>query len=173
MKRLLGPSLTAITILACGESTLGPPDRSSENPGGPEFAPAVTQTQHNEFEVSFVDFIPCSNGGAGELVSFSGPLNELLHVTFTANGHATVKSQLRFQGISGTGQITGDRWDAVGVRQDLVTLFVGTEITFVNNYRLIAAGKGSNLSIHENFHLKLDADGVVTTSHDNFRADCK
>jgi hypothetical protein len=45
--------------------------------------------------------------------------------------------------------------------------------TFVNNFRIIGQGPGNNFVLHENFHLTINANGEVTTVHDNFSADCK
>ena len=45
--------------------------------------------------------------------------------------------------------------------------------TFVNNFRIIGQGPGNNFLLHEDFHITVNANGDVITSHDNFSADCK
>ena len=45
--------------------------------------------------------------------------------------------------------------------------------TFINNFRIIGQGPGNNFLVHENFHLTINANGDVTTVHDNFSVDCK
>lgn len=126
-------------------------------------------------EINLLVFVPCANGGAGEVVELAGPLHTL--VTFRFNGHQVGgKGHFQPQGISGKGLTTGDSYRAVGVTQ---SIFSGslengkfTE-TFVNNFRIIGQGRGNNFAIHENFHLTINANGEVTTFHDNFSADCK
>lgn len=56
-------------------------------------------------------FIPCANAGAGENVLLSGNLHALN--TFTINGNSVRSSyHIQPQGISGTGMITGDKYQA-------------------------------------------------------------
>lgn len=134
---------------------------------------AVVINQSDEINLSV--FVPCANGGAGEVVELSGPLHTL--VTFRFNGHQVGgKGHFQPQGLSGTGLTTGDSYRGVGVTQ---SIFSGslengkfTE-TFVNNFRIIGQGRGNNFAVHENFHLTINANGEVTTFRDNFSADCK
>jgi hypothetical protein len=125
--------------------------------------------------LSLFVFIPCANDGAGEEVLLEGRLHTLL--TFTINGNnVSGKTHFQPQGLSGTGLTTGDKYQGVGVTQDH---FKGSlqngqfTTTFVNNFRMIGQGPGNNFSIHETFHLTVNANGVVTSTHDNFRATCK
>ena len=120
-------------------------------------------------------FVPCANGGAGEIVDFSGDLHIVFEFTINGN-NVTGKSHNQPQGIRGIGRITGDRYGAVGVTQDTFkgSLQNGqyTE-TLVNNFRLIAPGPGNNTEIHENAHVTINANGDVTVLIDNFSAECK
>lgn len=119
--------------------------------------------------------IPCANGGAGEIVDFSGDLHVVVSLTINGNS-VSGKSHYQPQGIKGIGQVTGDQYNAVGVTQDAFhgSLQNGryTE-TFVNNFRLIGPGPGNNLQIHENAHITINANGEVTVLLDNFSATCK
>ena len=105
----------------------------------------------------------------------SGPLHTL--VTFTINGRTiSGKNHFQPQGISGVGVDTGDSYRAVGVTQDhFKASLTGGQLnqTFVNNFRIIGQGPGNNFQFHENFHLAVNANGQVTTVHDNFSANCK
>jgi hypothetical protein len=120
-------------------------------------------------------FIPCANGGAGEIVDFTGDLHIL--VSFTINGNnVSGKSHFQPQGLKGVGQVTGDQYNAVGVTQESFkgSLQNGqyTE-TFVNNFRLIGPGPGNNYQVHENAHVTINANGDVTAFIDNLSVDCK
>ena len=119
--------------------------------------------------------VPCANGGAGEIVDFSGVLHIVL--SFTINGNnVSGKSHYQPQGLKGVGQITGDSYNAVGVTQESIkgSLQNGQfSATYVNNFRLIGPGPGNNLQAHENAHITINANGDVTAFIDNFGTDCK
>lgn len=138
--------------------------------------PAQAEVLVNDsIDISLVAFVSCANGGAGELVVLEGPLHIL--TSFTINGNnVSGKSHFQPQGISGVGQTTGDTYHATGVTQDN---FKGSfnngqfNETFINNFRIIGQGPGNNFTVHENFHLTINANGELTSFHDNFNVDCK
>jgi hypothetical protein len=138
--------------------------------------PANAAVQVNDTtNIDLIVFIPCAAGGAGELVDLSGPLHTL--ITFTINGN-NVRGYFHFQpqGISGSGETTGDKYQATGVTQQSFTQSLQNgqaNLTFVNNFRMIGQGPGNNFLVHETFHFTVNADGTTTVTHDNFSADCK
>jgi hypothetical protein len=120
-------------------------------------------------------FVPCAAGGAGEVVDLSGPLHIL--VTFTINGN-NVSGVMHFQpqGVSGTGETTGDKYQGTGVTQSsfkIPLLNGAATFTSVNNFRIIGQGPGNNYLVHENAHVTINANGTVTVFHDNFSVACK
>jgi len=126
-------------------------------------------------DMNFAAFVPCANNGTGEVVSLTGPLHIL--ITYTLNGNRVRgKTHFQPQGLSGSGLITGEIYRGVGVTQ---SEFSGSlqngqfNQTYVNNFRIIGRGTGNNYSVHENFHLAINANGEVSSYHDNFSADCK
>jgi len=132
-------------------------------------------TTNTQVPIVFSVLIPCANGGAGEIVDFSGNLHAI--VSFTINGNnVSGKTQFQPQGLKGIGQITGDQYNAVGVTQDTFKGSIQngqyTE-TYVNNFRLIGPGPGNNIQIHENAHVTINANGDVSVLIDNFGAVCK
>jgi hypothetical protein len=118
-------------------------------------------------------FIPCAADGAGEVVFLTGNLHVLLRFNTDQAGGIHVASHFQPQGISGTGQTTGDKYQATGVTQDEFNAKVGVEETFVNNFRIIGQGNGNNFLIHETFHIKFNASGIPRASVDNFSVDCR
>jgi hypothetical protein len=138
--------------------------------------PAQAAVEVNtSFDTFLVVFVPCANGGAGEIVDLQGPLHVL--ISFTINGNkVSGDSHFQPQGISGVGESTGDTYHATGVTQDH---FDGSfnngqfNETFINNFRIIGQGPGNNFLIHENFHVTINANGDLTSFHDNFSVDCK
>jgi hypothetical protein len=138
--------------------------------------PANAAVQVNDTtDISLSVFIPCAAGGAGEIVDLSGPLHTL--ISFTVNGN-NVSGSFHFQpqGISGTGESTGTKYQATGVTSETFknSLQNGqANLTFVNNFRIIGQGPGNNYLVHETMHVTINADGTATVSHDNFSVDCK
>jgi len=138
--------------------------------------PANAAVQVNDkTNISLTVFIPCAAGGAGEVVDLSGPLHTL--ISFTINGN-NMSGYFHFQpqGISGTGETTGDKYQATGVTQESFknSLQNGqANLTFVNNFRIIGQGPGNNFLVHETMHITINANGTLTVFHDNFRVACK
>ena len=139
--------------------------------------PANAAKQVNDMsDINLTVFVPCAAGGAGELVDLSGPLHTL--ITFTINGN-NVSGTAHFQpqGLSGTGETTGDKYQATGVTK--ASSFKGSfqngqfTQTHVNNFRIIGSGSGNNFLVHEVLHVTFNANGTVTVFHDNFSIDCK
>jgi hypothetical protein len=96
---------------------------------------------------------------------------------FVPNGN-NVSGFFHFQpqGISGTGESTGAKYQAIGVTQEsFKNSFQNGQVneTFVNNFRIIGQGPGNNFLVHETLYFTINADGTVTVFHDNFSVDCK
>jgi len=77
------------------------------------------------------------------------------------------------QGVSGFSLTTGTKYQATGITRDNFSGRFGFEETFVNNFRIIGQGPGNNFLVHENFHITVNANGTVTSFHDNFSIECK
>ena len=139
--------------------------------------PANAAKQVNDFsDIDLTVFVPCAAGGAGEVVDLSGPLHTL--ITFTINGN-NVSGTAHFQpqGIAGTGETTGDKYQATGVTKDssFKLSFQNGQANqmFVNNFRIIGQGPGNNYLVHEEAHITINANGIVTVLHDNLSVVCK
>ena len=138
--------------------------------------PANAAVQVNDTTVINLQvFVPCALGGTGEVVDLAGPLHTLM--TFTINGN-NVSGGFHFQpqGITGTGETSGDKYQATGETQQSFSASLQngqTSLTFVNNFRIIGQGPGNNYLVHETFHFTINADGTTTVTHDNFSVDCK
>jgi hypothetical protein len=141
---------------------------------GPAFAQALAITTNDFVPFAQINFVPCANGGAGELVQIQGTLHIQQHITINDN-RATIKSHFQPQGAGGTGLTTGDTYNAVGVTQEVDTLALtagATEFTFVNNFRLIGQGPDNNLQVHQLVHVTINANGTVTNVIDNSSVEC-
>ena len=123
--------------------------------------------------VGYAGFVPCADGGAGEILSGAIDVHNL--VTSSVNGNnVSWRFQFQPQGGSMVGAITGDTYRVTGVSHggshesldgDHYTL------TYVNAFQLIGPGPGNNLRVHETAHLTINGDEVVV-QHDNLTIDC-
>ena len=118
-------------------------------------------------------FVPCADGGAGEVVTLSGDLHTVLRYTESASGGIHVAAHFQPQGISGVGETTGARYRGTGVTQDEFNATVGVEETFVNNFRIIGQGPGNNVLVHSVFHITFNANGSITALVDTLSVDCR
>ena len=138
------------------------------------FAQAITITTNDFVPFAQVVFVPCANGGAGEVVLISGTLHIQQHITINDN-RANVKIHFQPQGATGVGLTTGDTYNAVGVtqEQDSIPITNGAfEFTFINNFRIIGPGPDNNLQVHQTVHTTVNANGDVTSTVDNTSIDC-
>ena len=141
-------------------------------------APAHAAVQVNDrTEIALTVFVPCADGGAGEVVDLAGPLHTL--VSFTIHGNnVSVSGYFHFQPqeVVGVGETTGVKYQATGVtQQSFKTAFLNSQanLTYVNNFRIIGQGPGNNYLVHETLHLTFNANGTVTVVHDNLSIACQ
>jgi len=126
-------------------------------------------------DINLSNFVPCALGGVGEIIDISGPLHTLISITINGNN---VSGYFHFQpqGISGTGETTGAKYDGTGVTEQSFKSSLQNgkaNLTYVNNFRIIGQGAGNNYLVHETMHITINADGTLTVFHDNFSIDCK
>src|SRR5262245_60040343 len=117
---------------------------------------------------AYSGFVPCANGGAGELVTGTIDVHNLVTSTVNSNHDS---SQFQFQPHGSlVGRTTGDTYRLTGAARGTYNdnLQSGDYIlTYVNNYQLIGPGTGNNLRVHEIAHLTIHGDEVVV-QHDDF-----
>jgi len=170
MRRLLTLFLFALAVPACDTPPTTAPTGEA---GQPQFR-ADALMQNFQIPINLSVLVPCADGGAGEVVDLSGDLHVLLHVTLHDDGRFVFKEHFQPQGISGTGEVTGDKYQATGVTQDItVRGRVGVTTTAVNNFRIIGQGPGNNLLVHVTFHVTVNANGTATAEVNNVRVGCK
>jgi hypothetical protein len=129
-------------------------------------------TTNEQVPLTFAGFVPCANGGAGEIVSGTIDVHNLITSTVNANH---VSDQFQFQ-PHGTmvGAITGDVYHVAGVTQGTSTENLQNgqyTLTYANTFQLIGPGPGNNLLVHEVAHITRNGDDVIV-QHDNLRIDC-
>jgi hypothetical protein len=167
MKRLALLAVAGL-LVACDDAPTIPTDTPS-----PSFA-AVASTTSMSFPVDLVVFVDCADGGSGESVALSGNLHSVVHTTVNPNGFTSFWHN-QPQGISGVGLTTGDKYQGTGVtRNRFGGSFVNGQYsdTYVNNYRIFGQGPGNNFTLHETYHVTVNANGDVTADVENVTADC-
>src|SRR5436189_5792860 len=102
--------------------------------------PANAAKQVNDVsDINLTVFVPCAAGGAGELVDLSGPLHTLITLTISGN-NVSGTAHFQPQGLSGSGETTGDKYHATGATKDssFKASFQNAQAnqTFINNCRI-------------------------------------
>jgi len=117
-------------------------------------------------------FVPCANGGAGEVVNLTGSLHILATVTFDSAGGVHGTLLFNPQNVSGVGSVSGAGYRGTGETLSTFSGNVGAVSTLVNNFRIIGAGGAASLQVHENIAVVVNANGTVTTSIDHVSVTC-
>ena len=128
---------------------------------------------NDEMPLAYAGFVPCANGGAGEILFGTIQVHTLITSTVNDNN---VSDQFQFQPHgSMIGAVTGDTYRVTGVTRGMSKESLqndGHALTYVNNFRLIGPGPGNNFLVHETAHVVMNGDDVVV-QHDDLSIDCK
>src|SRR5678815_3063630 len=81
---------------------------------GVAFSQALSITTNDFIPFAQAAFVPCANGGAGEVVLVEGTLHVQNHLTIN-NNRLSLKTHFQPQGAVGTGTITGDKYQALSL----------------------------------------------------------
>ena len=129
-------------------------------------------TVSQSFPISLVVFVPCAAGGVGEDVELTGNLHDLFHFSSDAAVGLHLSIVSNPQGVTGTGLTTGDKYQGTGITRSQLNTMPGYTDTQINNFRIIGQGSNNNFLLHDNFHITVNANGMITTFHDNFSVEC-
>ena len=132
-------------------------------------AQTVTNTT---ISFGYAGWVPCANGGTGELVTGTIEMHDL--VTSTVNENVDASQFMYAPRGSLVGLITGDTYRLTGVtRGTYVEVTQGDRYaaTYVNRYQLIGPGPGNNLTVRETTHITREGDDIVVR-HDDFAIEC-
>ena len=142
----------------------------------PSFGAASTTKVNLRVPISFEQFVPCANGGAGEILDVSGPLNVNIHTTTNNNGGTNVLMHFNPQRIRGVGRDTGDVYQGNGMSMFHTTIGPGGlpfSDTFIDNFIFIGPGTGNNLVTHQTVKVTINANGEATADVNIDNIDCK
>lgn len=111
---------------------------------------------------------PCN----GEVVTYSGYIHDTYHLTFDNAGGVHIVFQDNAQGIHGVGDL-GNAYTGTQAQHDSMNGNVGEEETATSTFTIISHGSAPNFVAHSDFHITVNADGTVTSYHDNMSATCQ
>jgi hypothetical protein len=142
--------------------------------GGPSSA-AYAAAEVIKIPVDGIVVDACAADGAGEEVHVTGKIHNVVQYIFDSAGGFHLKVHSNYQGVSGTGLTTGDKYQATGNLDFEINGKVGQDRTVAEAISIlfISQGNGNNFLLHGTFHMTVNADGIVTAFVDNFRAECK
>ena len=164
--------LLSIVLAACGDATRATGPAPAFDAAIPTARAAVLK-ENVTVPVELTVEVPCAAGGAGEVVALSGRLHMLVHVTIDGGGGLHIRSHTNPQGVSGTGLTTGTLYRATGATQERASIGRTDTFTYVNNFRIIGAGRGNDYVLHQNLHVTVNANRAITADADNFRIECR
>lgn len=123
------------------------------------------------FQTSF--YVPCANGGTGEIVTLAGLIHEVYNVTTDGGGYAHVMMHSQPMGVSGTGTTSGYRYRGTGVTQEVMNTRFGTQLSLENIINIIGPGPGNNFMMHQTVHMSVSADGTVSADRSSTTFVCQ
>ena len=130
-------------------------------------------TTNEQLSFAYAGYVPCANGGAGELLTGTIDVHDLASETVNGNDVAWRFTFERHGEL--VGQVTGDTYRLADVEHGAYTQSLGTDhatLTYVNRYRLVGPGPGNNLVVRETAHVTIDADENAVVQRDDFAVDC-
>ena len=112
------------------------------------------------------DTVLAPEQACGEAIHLSGTLLAQFTFTETPSGNVEVGFHFNPQGITGVGLTSGATYHATGETLGTTTINAkgGISDTFVNNFKIIGAGKAQNFLETDVMHLTVNANGDVTTT---------
>jgi hypothetical protein len=140
---------------------------------GSGLADTVTETYTTEYTLDGISrFVPCANGGAGEMVDMSGVVQELYHLTQISHDIYKVHFTWTPQGVTAIGQTTGDIYRSTGASSYSTQVQEGHVVSDVEGVRLIGPGPDNNLTFRYHFHITITPSGEATSYIEDIQYVC-
>lgn len=130
-------------------------------------------------ENSFIDYsgktgyIPCVNGGEGEMMMYEGGVHTLITRTRDRSGGFHAQMLMQAQGLQGLGLTTGENYHAAGTYMVHWNARIGETYTFSNRFRFIGQGTGTVVWVRQFYHITVLANGEVAVEHRFSEEDCR
>jgi hypothetical protein len=120
--------------------------------------------------MNFSDTNPCT----GEIIYVSGELHVRAKLSYDARGGQHFQLASNYQGMTGFGQTSGIKYNAVS-NQPIIsnTITPHEEETILLTQRFISQGKGDNYLMDMRYHLVSTPEGGLNITVDEFKIRCK
>jgi hypothetical protein len=141
------------------------------NSGSPAFGQATTTTTNETIPFTSTLPNPCN----GDLVTFQGNMHVTNHVTTDSSGGTHVTSHMNYQGVSGTGTPSGLNYRVGTTQNQTLNDNDGpqSEVTVIQNVRLITQGPALNFFLQVVFHITINANGETTSTVNEAKVQCR
>jgi hypothetical protein len=138
------------------------------------FALATTVRADNVVNADIPVSVTVTNPCVPELVDLSGNLHLIVNITNDSSGGTHFKLGVNAK-TSGTGESSGAKYQGnLNLNVSLNANSGGTfNVTVPLNIELIGQGQVPNFLVHALLHVTVDPAGNVTSSVDNFSAECR
>jgi hypothetical protein len=141
----------------------------------PAHAAAYSYTDTFKYSFGWGFYVDCANDGLGEFVNLEGTVNQVYHVTYSEGGTVNIVSRTNTQGLRGTGETTGDKYQGLLIQQ--YHLNIGQNglpyvYTSSDRYRFTGQGPGNNFTLELRQHVTINANGDVTATVDDYEVTC-
>ena len=185
--RILGAHLTpwlasALMLVACSPGAQSPtsPDGNEAAEVAARYRPqaSAASVEHERVinaPTETLQFIPCANGGAGEVVDFLGTMHLIDHAVLT--GRRVSVFQVAEMHETGIGLTTGDKYESSlayhfePVNGSLVNGQFTTSFTAQTG--ITGPGPGNNMYFPTMIHVTVNAAGEITAEVERFPVTCK
>ena len=163
----------AVGVAACAESPAAPTSlRVIDQP--PALSVVTSTNLTRPFSASL--WIPCANGGVGEMVRLLGEVVIQVHTTVDDNGGVHSLTHARPSRVVGVGAVTGLVYRGTGgtfVHENEDSDGFPSTYSYGNIFRIIGQGPGNNLMMHIVVHQTVNANGEITAEVDLTNQSCK
>lgn len=139
-------------------------------------APAAAATETFRSQETFSIFVPCANGGAGELVEGIARLHVVIVQTEDAAGGIHLQFSAQYRG-AGLGTVTGDTYrfhsDVPEIFIDRLNETAGGGFNAAITYKVNVIGTGDAPTFTADAHAQVtvNANGVTTMEKGDFTVD--
>lgn len=163
----------AVGVAACADSPAAPTSLSVIDQ--PPALSAVTSSTQLTRPFSATLWVPCANGGVGELVRLQGEIEIHAHTTEDGNGGVHTITFVRPSGVVGVGATTGAVYRGTGGTYQHENDSDGYPATYSysNIFRIVGQGPGNNLMVHLLVHQSVNASGDLSAEVDLSSHSCK
>ena len=164
----------AVGVAACADPPAAP--TSLRVIDQPPTVSAVTSSTELTRPFSATLWIPCANGGVGEMVKLLGQIEIQIHTTEDENGGLHMLTHVRPSGVVGVGAASGLMYRGTGgtfqhENEDLDGY--PATYSYSNIFRIIGQGRGNNLMVHLLVHQTVNANGEATADVELSSQSCK